>query len=74
MMCNDIPFVLRKHVYAVAAIVGSIVFYTLSCLGLDVSIASLVGMISTVALRLLARHYEWNLPRVREPDSEESVR
>ena len=56
VMCGDIPFVLRKHIYAVAAIFGSVVFYTLSCLGIDVTFASLLGMVSTVVLRLLARH------------------
>lgn len=63
IMCGDIPFVLRKHIYAVAAIVGSGIFYILFTAGLDGTLASLAGMLITVVLRLLAWHYRWNLPK-----------
>ena len=66
IMCTDIPFVLRKHVYAVAAIVGSMVFYFPLRLGLDATAATLSGVAVTVALRMLARHYRWNLPKAEE--------
>ena len=63
MMCGDIPFVLRKHIYALAAIMGSIVYYVPVRLDLlTVYSATLLGVAVTVALRLLARHYRWNLP------------
>jgi len=64
MMCGDIPFVLRKHIYAVAAIAGSLLFYTLLQTGLDETLSTLAGMFVTLALRLLAWHFKWNLPRV----------
>ena len=64
MMCTDIPYVFKKHIYAVAAIVGSSVFYCLIRLGLDSTLATVIGMASTVILRLLAWRYRWNLPRV----------
>ena len=63
MMCADIPFVLRKHVYAVAAIAGASVFYYTVAFGLDQSVASLMGMLTTFLMRVLAWHYRWNLPR-----------
>lgn len=64
IMCDAIPFVLRKHIYAVAAIAGSILFYILLQVGLDETLSTLAGMIVTLALRLLAWHFKWNLPRV----------
>lgn len=64
IMCNDIPFVLRKHIYAVAAIAGSMLFYILLLVGLDETLATLAGMLVTLALRLLAWRFKWNLPRV----------
>ena len=64
MMCGDIPFVLRKHIYAVAAIAGSLLFYALLQTGLDETLSTLAGMFVTLALRLLAWHFKWNLPRV----------
>ena len=66
MMCAGIPSVLRKHIYALAAIAGSGVFYLLSRLAVDGTAAILSGMAVTVALRMLARHYRWNLPRAQE--------
>lgn len=66
MMCGDIPGVLRKHVYAVAAILGSLVFYLLTRLKVDGTLSTLLGMSVTVVLRLFAWHYHWNLPRVEE--------
>ena len=46
-----------------AAILGSSVFYLLSCLQVDGTLSSLIGMCVTLILRMLARHYRWNLPR-----------
>ena len=66
IMCAGIPGVLRKHIYAVAAIAGSAAFYLLFRLGLDGTAAALCGMSVTVVLRLLARHYHWNLPKAEE--------
>lgn len=66
IMCNDIPSVLRKHIYAVAAIVGGASFYALDRIGVEESAGYLFGMALTVILRLLAWHYHWNLPRVEQ--------
>ena len=63
MMCGDIPFVLRKHIYAVAAIAGSLSFYLMQQAGAEAGISTLVGVSLTIVLRLLARHYRWNLPK-----------
>lgn len=73
IMCGDIPFVLRKHIYAVAVIAGGLVFYLLIHLGLDGTLAALAGVVVTVALRLLAWHYRWNLPRVQVPEEEKTI-
>ena len=69
MMCAGIPSVLRKHIYALAAIAGSGVFYLLSRLAVDGTAAILSGMAVTVALRMLARHYRWNLPKAEEEEA-----
>ena len=66
MLCGDIPMVLRKHIYAVAAIAGSSIFYVLDLLGFDNGLSSVTAMAVTILMRLLARHYRWNLPRVDE--------
>lgn len=64
MMCADIPAVLCRNIYAVAAIAGSGMFYLTSCLGLGRIMSTLIAIFITVTCRLLAWHYRWNLPKV----------
>ena len=67
LMIRDIPAVLRKDVYAVAAIIGSLVYYLCERY-LDLSGLPTVACIGvTVALRMLASRYRWNLPRIKFP-------
>ena len=73
MMCTDIPFVLRKHIYAVAALLGSGIYYVLLQLGISRATACLLGMSATVVLRILAWHYRWNLPKAQPPEEIKSI-
>ena len=71
MMCGSIPSVLKKHIYAVAAIAGSAAFYLLLNAGLGDTSSSITGMAVTLILRLLAWHFRWNLPQAPVPDGED---
>lgn len=73
MMCADIPFVLRKHIYAVAALLGAGIYYWLTHLGVSSGLASLLGMTATVVTRVLAWHYRWNLPKAQSPEEIKSI-
>lgn len=73
MMCADIPFVLRKHIYAVAALLGAGIYYALVRLDVNSAAASLLGMSATVAVRILAWHYRWNLPKAQAPMETKSI-
>jgi len=63
---REIPIVFVKEVYAVASIIGIVIFFTTLYSGVDVQIASIVGIVTTTGIRLLAMKYNWNLPKVRE--------
>jgi uncharacterized membrane protein YeiH len=63
---REIPIVFVKEVYAVASIIGIVVFYTILYAGVDVQIASIIGIVTATGIRLLAMKYNWNLPKVRE--------
>lgn len=65
MMSNEIPLILKKRVYAVAAILGSITYYVLWYCKLSLSLAMLISVSITVLIRLLAKKYCWNLPAIR---------
>ena len=59
------PVVLQKHVYAVASIVGAIIyFYTQRVL--MQTYAVLIGIGVVILLRICATYFEWNLPRISQ--------
>ena len=62
MMIVQVPAVLRKHVYACASIAGAICYVALYD-RIHAGPAMLISTVLVVAIRLLARHYEWNLPK-----------
>ena len=63
---REIPIVFVKEVYAIASIIGIIVFYVILSYGVDIQIASVIGIVVGIGIRLLAMKYNWNLPKVRE--------
>ena len=63
---REIPIVFVKEVYAVASIVGIVIFYVILYYGGDMQVASIIGIIAATGIRLLAMKFNWNLPKVRE--------
>lgn len=63
VMLQEIPFVLKKHIYAVAAISGATTFYLLADAGMSHTVSYGAGWLMTFTLRMLAMHYKWNLPK-----------
>lgn len=65
VLVREIPIVLVKEVYAVASVVGIIIFYLVLSLGMGIHVASVMGIVSGTRMRLLAMKYNWNLPKAR---------
>ena len=63
---REIPIVFVKEVYAVASIIGIVIFYAMLSSGIDIQVSSIVGIVAATGIRLLAMKYNWNLPKVRE--------
>lgn len=63
MMVGHVPVILRKHIYALAALTGAAVYLLLLRTGLPAVLISAFSLLSTVALRVLATVFRWNLPR-----------
>lgn len=62
IMAGQTPYILRKHFYACASIIGAITYVTLLERA-DTDLAAVVSACLVVAIRLLATRYCWNLPR-----------
>jgi len=63
---NEMPIIFVKELYATASFVGVLFFYGLLVVGTPLFGASVVGIVATTVLRLVAMKYNWNLPRARE--------
>ena len=70
MMSREIPMVLCRRVYAIASIIGGAAYFLLRT-PLQESTAALTGVILVFAIRMLATHYRWSLPRISEDQQTE---
>lgn len=62
MMAGQTPAVLKKHVYACASMAGAVCYVCLmNFMGTDG--AMVISAVLVVVIRVLARHYKWNLPK-----------
>lgn len=61
---GEVPFVLRKRVYAVASLAGGIAYYVMYIkLGLGIVVSAVTGIVLIFALRILASVFKWDLPK-----------
>ena len=64
VIVNEIPFVLKKRVYAVASLLGGTTYYILlHHVGFTEAISATFGIVLVFSIRMLATRYKWNLPR-----------
>ena len=61
ILCNEIPVIFRREIYATICILGGIVFFILKRFDLHNDILYLITAIVMIAIRLLAVHYKWSL-------------
>lgn len=64
----QVPLILRRDIYATAAVAGISVYLLLQSLGVPQPTACVVGIVSVVALRLLAIVRGLGLPSIRLPE------
>lgn len=68
LILRDIPFILRKRIYALAALIGAVVYYLFVRVFFPNSdVAAVIGQIVSVStvlvIRVLATVFKWNLPK-----------
>jgi uncharacterized membrane protein YeiH len=62
---NQTPIVFVKELYASASFIGALAFYfTLMVTG-EIYAGTIIGIVLTTGLRLIAMKYNWNLPKVK---------
>ncbi len=64
VIVSEVPFVLKKRIYAVASIAGGVVYYLLFIVFSQGAVLSAVAGISVIfLLRILASVFKWDLPK-----------
>ena len=63
VLAGNVPYIFRKHVYATASIAGAVIYLIMDRKGYTEA-AAVISLLFVLVLRLLAAHYQWNLPKV----------
>lgn len=63
ILVDSTPYVLKKHIYALASIIGSTIYYIIRINGNKI-VALIVSIPIIVIIRLLAAKYHWKLPKI----------
>ena len=64
ILIDTTPYIFKKHIYALAAILGAIMYFVLRKYLQNVQLASVISMLLIFVVRMLATKYRWSLPRI----------
>lgn len=59
------PYIFKKHVYALASIVGATLYYLLRLFMQTTILPSGMAIAFIISIRLLATKYRWDLPKIK---------
>ena len=65
MLAGEVPFVLKKEVYASASIAGGILFIVLHRANIGMNINILITSVFVTLIRIIAIYKDWNLPHFK---------
>ena len=64
VFADKTPYVFKKHIYAIASLLGSGLFYALRVTVGNIVLSASLAMILVFSVRMLATIYLWKLPKV----------
>jgi uncharacterized membrane protein YeiH len=64
ILCNEIPVIFRKEVYATICILGGIIYFVLIQFPFDTTYAYVAAILSIIVMRLLAVRFKISLPNI----------
>ena len=66
------PYIFKKHVYALASIVGASLYFLLRAYIASSVLPSAIACAFIIGVRLLATKYRWSLPKIQHLNEEEN--
>lgn len=71
ILTDTTPYVLKKHIYALASISGSLLYFILRKYFNYSPLLSVWAMLSVIVIRMLATKYRWSLPKIQLEDEQD---
>lgn len=68
VLVNEVPLIFRKEIYAIACILGGLVYQLCHFLNASIELTVIVTFVSVVLVRCLAVKYRISLPVLKDPD------
>ena len=62
---NEVPLIFRKDIYAVACVLGAVVYYICYWLGLSHIVTQIVAAMTVILTRILSVYFKISLPALR---------
>jgi uncharacterized membrane protein YeiH len=62
ILCNEIPVIFRKEIYATACILGGFSYFVIKKLPIDIDLAFVIAGLIVILIRLLAIRFKISLP------------
>ena len=64
ILCNEIPVIFRKEIYATACIAGGVLYFVLLNTTIEDQYAYAIGILAVISIRLLAVRFKIALPNI----------
>ena len=68
ILINEVPLIFRKDIYALACVIGGLVFYICFLLGISPTVTQIASAVSVILTRVLAVKYHISLPVLKGHD------
>lgn len=69
VLINEVPLILRRDIYAVACIVGGLVFALCCYYKVDRALTNIIAAFTVMLIRFIAVKYKIQLPTVKHNDN-----
>jgi len=66
ILLNKVPVIFHKEIYAMACVIGGMIYWLLMTLGVNVAVTSTVTFLAICLIRYLAMRYHISLPKLRQ--------
>ena len=74
ILINEVPLIFRKDIYALACVLGGIVFYVCSEFGFPSEITQILSVTSVILMRIIAVRFHLGLPALKGHDDYDADR